>query len=95
MDIIIIEIKIFFLLNIDFPPTLFKNIYREGICYLIRKESLIMNNLKQKIAKKAYEIYTKRNGSDGDQLTDWLQAEKDVMSKTKVKKRKSTSKKVR
>lgn len=40
-------------------------------------------NLSQCIAEKAYELYLKRGGAHGNDLGDWLAAEKIIMSQTK------------
>lgn len=32
----------------------------------------------QKIRQKAFELYMKRNGSEGSELDDWLKAEEEI-----------------
>jgi len=36
--------------------------------------------INQKIQERAYEIYERRGGSHGDDLSDWLQAEEQIIS---------------
>jgi len=38
-------------------------------------------NLQNEIKKRAEEIYRSRNGGPGNQVSDWLQAEKEVKAK--------------
>lgn len=38
------------------------------------------DDLKARIATRAYELYERRGGHHGQDLDDWLQAEKQVMS---------------
>jgi hypothetical protein len=40
-------------------------------------------NLQEKIQKKAYELFEKRGCLSGDDLTDWLEAEKIIKSKNR------------
>jgi hypothetical protein len=39
-----------------------------------------MENLHDQIAKKAYELFQARGGVDGYHITDWLQAEKEILA---------------
>jgi hypothetical protein len=39
-----------------------------------------MENVNDKIAKKAYELYLKRGGHHGYHMQDWIQAEKEILS---------------
>jgi hypothetical protein len=41
--------------------------------------------LQDMISMKAYEIYEQKGGFHGDDMSDWLQAEKLVASRVKVK----------
>ena len=45
--------------------------------YLYKKE-LIMNLQDETIKSRAYGLYLERNGSGGNQLEDWLKAEKEI-----------------
>lgn len=38
-----------------------------------------MDNLQEKIAKRAYEIFQARGGEHGYHLADWFQAEKEIL----------------
>ena len=49
-----------------------------------------MDTLTDKINQRAYEIYLRRNGRDGNAEDDWKQAEKEILSEQK----KETAKKV-
>lgn len=42
--------------------------------------------LKEKIAKRAYELFLARGGQHGYHLEDWLQAEKEIMQQIGIKK---------
>jgi hypothetical protein len=42
------------------------------------------DNLNEEIRKRAEEIYRRRNGGPGDELTDWLQAEKEVKQRNGI-----------
>ena len=37
-------------------------------------------DLRERIQARAYEIYLARNGRNGDALSDWLQAEREIGS---------------
>ena len=37
-----------------------------------------MPSVQENIQKKAYELYLKRGGKDGLDLSDWLKAEKEI-----------------
>jgi hypothetical protein len=37
-----------------------------------------MDNLQEKIAKRAYELFMARGGQHGYHIADWLQAEKEM-----------------
>lgn len=43
------------------------------------------NDLREEIRRLAEEIYIKRGGSPGDELSDWLAAEKEVKRKYGIK----------
>jgi len=48
----------------------------------------------KEIQKRAYELFEKRGGTHGAALEDWVQAEKEILSKAK-KTVKSISKKIK
>lgn len=48
------------------------------------KSSISKEKLLQEIEKKAYELYLKRNGQHGNDLNDWLEAEKIVKKTFKI-----------
>jgi Protein of unknown function (DUF2934) len=41
---------------------------------------LLDSTLEQQIRDRAYQIYLKRGGQPGDQVEDWLQAERELTS---------------
>jgi hypothetical protein len=45
------------------------------------KPFLSSDDFRHEIKKRASEIYQNRNGASGDGLSDWLQAEKEIMRK--------------
>ena len=49
----------------------------------IKSDAETINEL---VAKKAYELYEKRGGSHGNDIEDWLQAEKIVKAEMERKK---------
>ena len=44
-----------------------------------------LTNLDEDIRKRAFEISQQRNENEGDELSDWLQAEKEIKGKIKKK----------
>ena len=52
-------------------------------------------DLREMIARRAYEIYEERGGSHGDDLNDWLRAEAEVKSAMRSEKRRSVTSRVR
>ena len=51
-------------------------------------------SLKDKIAQRAFELFTERGGHDGYAIDDWLRAEQEILaSGAKPKARKKTAKK--
>lgn len=42
----------------------------------------LREELKDGIARRAYEIYVQRGGENGQDVEDWLQAEKEISGKT-------------
>jgi hypothetical protein len=42
----------------------------------------LREELKDGIARRAYEIYVQRGGENGQDVEDWLQAEKEISAKT-------------
>ena len=45
------------------------------------KQTLQTQPVPEQIRQRAYEIYASRNGAPGDELQDWLQAERELSSK--------------
>ena len=45
------------------------------------KQSLHTQPMTEQIRQRAYEIYVSRNGAPGDEVQDWLQAERELSSK--------------
>lgn len=41
----------------------------------------------QDVARRAYEIYERRGGTDGAALDDWLQAERDLLASPPTQRR--------
>jgi len=56
-------------------PNLFKTALRST-----RFDEQSSENLKERIQKKAYELYEKRGCVDGNDFADWLEAERLVKS---------------
>lgn len=52
----------------------------------INTRSIHMENLQDKIAKRAYDLFVARGGQHGYHIQDWLQAEKDVVASASTKK---------
>jgi hypothetical protein len=52
-------------------------------------------DLRELIARRAYEIYVERGGRDGDDINDWLRAEAEVKSTLRPEKRRSVASRVR
>ncbi len=52
----------------------------------LKPDVLNLKNFLGEIEKRAYEVYLERmkKGEPGDEMTDWLQAEKDVKAKFKI-----------
>ena len=48
------------------------------------KSNVSKEKLLKEIEKKAYELYQKRNGQHGNDLNDWLEAEKVVKKIYKI-----------
>jgi hypothetical protein len=46
-----------------------------------RKQSLQTRPMNEQIRQSAYEIYASRNGASGDEVQDWLLAERELSSK--------------
>lgn len=47
---------------------------------VITVATLSVTELQDRIAARAYEIYLSRNGTDGDDLSNWLLAEHEVLA---------------
>ena len=45
-----------------------------------QKEELLDSTREQEIRNRAYEIYLQRGGQPGDEVDDWLQAERELAS---------------
>jgi H+-transporting ATPase len=52
-------------------------------------------DLRESIARRAYEIYEERGRCDGDDINDWLRAEAEVKSALRPEKRRSATPRVR
>ncbi|HEX5081051.1 MAG TPA: DUF2934 domain-containing protein [Blastocatellia bacterium] len=52
-------------------------------------------DLREMIARRAYEIYEERGRSHGDDVNDWLRAEAEVKSAIKPEKRRPAASRVR
>lgn len=50
------------------------------------KDELTPDKIYEEIRKRAQEIFHERGNKPGDALSDWLQAEKEIKKKYKVKK---------
>ncbi|OGF45268.1 MAG: hypothetical protein A2231_11090 [Candidatus Firestonebacteria bacterium RIFOXYA2_FULL_40_8] len=48
------------------------------------KSNVSKEQLLKEIEKKAYELFLKRNGRHGNDLNDWLEAEKIVKKQYKI-----------
>ncbi len=44
------------------------------------KQALQTQPMPEQIRHRAYEIYSSRNGAPGDEVQDWLQAERELRS---------------
>lgn len=51
-------------------------------------------DLREMIARRAYEIYEERGGRHGDDINDWLRAEAEVKSALRPEKRRSVTSRV-
>ena len=52
-------------------------------------------DLRELIARRAYEIYEERGSGHGDDLNDWLRAEAEVKSALRLEKRRAAPPRVR
>jgi hypothetical protein len=52
-------------------------------------------DLREMIARRAYEIYEERGGNDGDDVNDWLRAEAEVKSAIRPEKRRPATSRIR
>lgn len=52
-------------------------------------------DLRELIARRAYEIYEERGGNHGDDINDWLKAEAEVKSTLKPEKRRPVTSRAR
>jgi hypothetical protein len=43
-----------------------------------------MSDLKKRIGERAYQLYLERGGRYGDAVSDWLRAEKEIMSEARA-----------
>jgi hypothetical protein len=50
----------------------------EYIVLLITNSASIIPQTEQKIRERAYEIYLARGGQEGDEVSDWLAAEREL-----------------
>jgi hypothetical protein len=58
-------------------------------------ESDGQGDLREMIARRAYEIYEERGGRHGDDINDWLRAEAEVKSALRPEKRRPVASRVR
>ena len=54
------------------------------------KNAIAVIDLQEKIGKKAYELYEKKGCAHGNDLADWFEAERIVLSEKKAPKRRGT-----
>jgi len=47
-------------------------------------EQIMSNDLSERIAKRAYELYLERGGRPGCELEDWLDAEREILAMPKT-----------
>jgi hypothetical protein len=52
-------------------------------------------DLRELIARRAYEIYEERGGRHGDDINDWLRAEAEVRSALRPERRRTATSRVR
>jgi len=50
-----------------------------------QKNPQSVNDLREEIRRRAEELYIKRGGSPGDEMSDWLAAEKEIKRKYGIK----------
>jgi hypothetical protein len=43
-----------------------------------KKSSVAMNSVEERIRRRAYELYLRRDDQPGSEVDDWLQAEEEV-----------------
>ena len=43
-----------------------------------------MSDLKKRIEARAHQLYHQRGGRNGDAMSDWLRAEKEIMAEVKA-----------
>ena len=58
-------------------------------------ESDEQSDLREMIARRAYEIYEERGRCDGDDINDWLRAEVEVKSALRPERRRSATLRLR
>jgi hypothetical protein len=46
-----------------------------------------MSDLRKKIEERAHQLYIRRGGRDGDAMTDWLRAEKEIMAEANAERK--------
>jgi hypothetical protein len=44
-----------------------------------------MSDLRKRIEARAHQLYLQRGGRNGDAVSDWLRAEKEIMAEEKAK----------
>ena len=47
----------------------------------------LTDEIREQIARRAYEVYAARGGQDGRDMDDWLQAEREVMAELEQQER--------
>ena len=48
------------------------------------KKKIDPQKIREEIRKRAYEIFLERGEKEGDKLSDWLQAEREIKKKYKI-----------
>ena len=62
------------------PRTIKRGIIKEETGKIFAESTLPTDEIYNKIRERAYQIYQRRCGSQGDDMSDWLQAEKEIIA---------------
>jgi hypothetical protein len=54
---------------------------------LYKEVSKHMSELRKKIEERAHQLYLRRGGRDGDAMSDWLRAEKEILEEAKAERK--------